>query len=119
MLNNIDIFEESEIYDYKVSGLDIDISYSTINKIRFPQATEDDFYIRVFIWKNETDSDIYRISLEEPKYIYNSDPIPNEYRKIIINDIYNSYRFGLEAINKYMYDNLYDLDRSIPDYNKL
>lgn len=115
MLNHL---AEGSCYCYKIPDLPIDILFGFINKHECPEATEDDYYIIVWIGDYNKDRNVYRISLTEPKYIYNSDPLPVEYRDKVISHIFSNYTTGVNTINEYTGQILFD-PRLIPNYNKL
>ena len=85
------------------------------------KGVEDEFYIRVGIGEEGLDHyrKFCRISLTEPKYIYNSEKLPEEGRDAIIKAIIKSYKLGIESINHDMNKIMFDPNRPIPDYTKL
>jgi hypothetical protein len=110
---------DSEIeFSYSKISNGISIAYVLLYKADCPKAIEDDYYILI-TFLNGTNSTTCRISLVEPKYIYDSKPLPVEYKSDIIKSIYNTYRNGIMAINEYQGSIIFDPDTDIPNYNLL
>ena len=121
MLENLTDFEGS-ITQFFILEYNIVIFFGYVNKLQYPEAKEDDFYIMVctnYIYESDDNSEEYRISLYEPKYIYNSNKLPDDIRDIVINNIIKNYYSGIEAINEYCEAEIVDPNRPIPDYSKL
>lgn len=117
----LDSFFEGECYRVNTGIIGLSLLFGYINKYECPEATEDDYYIIVWIGKTDNERTPYRISLTEPKYIYNSDPLPIEYRDKVISLIISNYSDGINAINEYEgEDGEYHFDPdAMPDYNLL
>ena len=118
---------EGSVTQFFVPDFEVVVFFGFINKLQYPEAKEDDFYIMVctnFIYDNGKPVEVFRISLEEPKYIYGSDRLPEDIKGAVIKVIMDNYKRGLEAINEYMGEDdygipHYDVNRPIPDYTKL
>jgi hypothetical protein len=103
-----------------VNDVHITVIFGCINKFFCPRATEDDYYIIVWISNPvKEDYKIYRISITEPKYIYDSKRIPDEYKETVVNAIISEYRTGLEMINEDAGTTMFDPNRQPPDYSLL
>jgi hypothetical protein len=86
----------------------------------YPEVNDDEYYIRVSIMNEYTQRiKCYRISLYEPKYVYNSDDLPEEDKDIVIRCIIKNYKEGLKSINRERGIQIVDPNRPIPDYWKL
>ena len=117
----LDSFCEGECFRSNHNRKDLTIVFGYINKYECPEATEDDYYISVWIGEEDGKRIPHRISLVEPKYIYESDPLPVEYRDEVISIIKEEYKSGIEAINEYEgEDGEYHFDPDVmPDYDLL
>ena len=121
MIDDIGNYEGSVI-QFFVPDHEVAVFFSYICKFIYPGKIEDDFYIIVYtnyIYDNGKPVDVYRISLDEPKYIYGSDKLPDDIRDIVIKTIMDNYKRGLEAINEYREEIIYDVNRPVPDYTQL
>ena len=97
----------------------VSIYYMANGFYYYHEVRDEEFYIKVIIHNPDTHKcRTYRISLNEPKYIYKSDKLPEEYRDTIIKGIFDSYEKGLISFREY-HDNSPDPNRPIPDYWKL
>ena len=86
----------------------------------FHEVNGEQFYIKIRTYDRETDKRInYRISLNEPKYIYKSAKLPVDIRDSVIEAIFNTYSKGLQGFNEDIHKQVFDPNRPIPDYWKL
>ena len=111
-------FEESCDFS-TVKDYDAIVYYTFVSDLI--KGVEDEFYIRVGLGEEGIDHyrKFCRISLTEPKYIYNSDKLPEDGRGAIIETIFDTYKRGIGVINHDMNKIIFDPDRPIPDYNLL
>lgn len=111
-------FEETCDF-YIVENYDAIIYYTFISGLI--KGVEDEFYIRVGLGENGKDlyDKFCRISLSEPKYIYDSNKLPEDGKDAIIKAIFESYNRGIRSINRDMDKIVIDPYRPIPDYWKL
>lgn len=93
------------------------VHFSGINKYYCPEATEDDYYVVVWLGTVDGERTPHRISLVEPKYIYDSEPLPEYCREKVISIIKENYREAIEVINKDYMGN-FDPD-AMPNYDLL
>lgn len=116
----IDPGMESESYSYHVSDITDECVYIFYCSLNFPMYPNAEYhrYIVVGFCRDDGSGPTYRISLDEPTYIYDSDKLPEKYRGPIIKAIFDSYKDGLSWMNEDAGAN-FDLDRPIPDYNLL
>jgi len=113
---------EGSVTQFFVPDLEVVVFFGFINKLQYPEAKEDDFYIMVctnFIYESDSNPEEYRISLYEPKYVYDSDKLPEDIRDIVIDNIIKNYSEGIKAINEHCEYEVVDPNKPIPDYNKL
>ena len=121
MLENLIDFEGSTT-QFFIPEYNIVIFFGYVNKVQYPEANEDDFYIMVctnYIYESDGNVEEYRISLYEPKYVYGSKKLPDDIRDIVIDNIIKNYKDGIEAINEHCESEVVDPNRPIPDYSKL
>lgn len=97
----------------------IDVGFEFLVPIEFPNAYDGRCLITVYTWEKDKTIKEYMISLDEPKYIYGSDRLPEDIRDMVINSIINNYKAGIESINEECSKQLVDSNRPIPDYWKL
>ena len=103
----------------------IDVTFGFVLDIKLPKQdpNEDNtYYIMVSTFYRDHTIRIvkeYRISLYEPKYIYESDRLPDDIKDIVAKTIMENYKAGLDGINKMEAKIIFDIDRPIPDYTKL
>jgi hypothetical protein len=117
----LDSMCESDCFWVRTGDPGLIIIFGCINKYECPEATEDDYYISVWIGEEDGKRIPHRISLVEPKYIYGSDPLPMEYRDKVISLIISNYSDGINAINEYEgEDGEYHFDPdAMPNYDLL
>ena len=97
----------------------IDIGFEFLVPIEFPDAYDGRYIITVYTFNKDKSIKEYIISMNEPKYIYGSDKLPDDIKNIVISSIIKNYRSGINAINEECERIVIDPDRSIPDYINL
>lgn len=118
-------FKENEMHHYEddcywckpdIPNHELIILFVALDKNNCPIGLEDEYYI--VTWTGDVDGERipHRISLTEPKYIYDSDPIPEEYRSRAISIIKGQYTDGINKVNEY--GGNFDPD-AMPDYDLL
>jgi hypothetical protein len=113
-------FDEEGDYFSAIARIGIIIRFVSNGYYYYPEVNDDEHYILVTIIDQDTyKSKCYRISLYEPKYVYNSDDLPEDDRDLVIKTIIKNYKEGLQSINNCRGRQVLDPNRPIPDYNLL
>jgi hypothetical protein len=97
----------------------IDVGFGFLVPAEFPNAYDGRFFIMVYTFGKDYSVNEYMISLDEPKYIYGSDKLPDDIKGIVINSIITNYRDGIRSINEECAKEFIDPNIPIPDYNLL
>lgn len=118
---NINPLGGTQYYSHYNIELNFDLFYGSINESDPPFVKEDDYFILVCTRNDNKTKCIafYVISLFEPKYLHNSDALPEDIRDAVIKTIYNTYIEGIKAINKNRRLTVFNIPETIPDYNPL
>lgn len=97
----------------------VDVNFGFLIPCEFPNTYDGMYLIMVYTCSQDGNINEYMLSIDEPKYIYGSNIIPDNIKDIVISSIINNYKTGIESINEYCREQVFDPNRPIPDYWKL
>lgn len=97
----------------------IDVGFGFLVPVEFPNAYDGRYFIMIYTFGKDRSVNEYMISLEEPKYIYGSDKLPEDIKDIVINSIITNYRDGIKSINEECSREVVNSNIDIPNYNLL
>lgn len=97
----------------------IDVGFGFLVPAEFPNAYDGRYLIMIYAFYKDKDVKGYLVSIDEPRYIYGSDKLPEDIKDVIIDSLINNYKTGIESINEYCNKDIFDLDRPVPDYTQL
>ena len=97
----------------------IDVGFGFLVPCEFPNAYDGRFLIMIYAFYKNNNVRGFLVSIDEPRYIYESDKLPEDIRDKVINSIIANYRDGIKSINEEYSKEVIDPNRPIPDYWKL